>query len=183
MKQGKYSSLLAKEVKIDFLKEFIKDFALSEDEKGGTLESFNKQDLINYLEKARIENFNVAIISLEKRDSQDIIQLPNNLEIIPVNRARLGISPVNGSYNIKGISDKLDRRVDLSVSAKNEYDGRTTPLLLLYFIDKDSKPKSGTWEELNKNISIRKKRNPVSYALIFPNIKEAPGVYKQNITK
>ena len=183
LKQGKYSSLLAKEVKIDFLKEFIKDFALSEDEKGGTLESFNKQDLINYLEKARIENFNVAIISLEKRDSQDIIQLPNNLEIIPVNRARLGISPVNGSYNIKGISDKLDRRVDLSVSAKNEYDGRTTPLLLLYFIDKDSKPKSGTWEELYKNISIRKKRNPVSYALIFPNIKEAPGVYKQNITK
>ena len=94
-------------------------------------------------------------------------------------------SPVNGAYNIKAITSKTDRMIDLAVGAKNEYDGRTSPLLLLYFVSKNSKPlrdnEKSSREILYKNIEANKHRDPVSYSIIFPSDKEGKGIYKQII--
>ena len=99
---------------------------------------------------------------------------------MPVNRARLDISPINGSYSIKGISDKLDRRIDLPKTSKNEYDQRTKPLLLIYFIDKNSTTTKSNWKNLYENIESEK-RSPVSYAIVFPADNIGKGIFKQVI--
>ena len=111
--------------------------------------------------------------------------MPNNINVVPVNRARFNISPHNGSYSIKSISDKLDRRIDLPKNSKNEYDQRVEPLLLIYFVDKNSTAKNNTrlqqnWKNLYENLEIEK-RNPVSYAIIFPSDNEGTGIYRQII--
>lgn len=180
IKNGEFSSLLSTKSSITLLKEFVDDFKLGEDMQGVCLESFSKQDLLNYLTKTNIKYFNTAIISLEKRNEQDIIKLPRNINLIPVNRARLDISPVNGSFSIKGISDKLDRRIDLPSTSKNEYDQRIEPLLLIYFVDKNSSTSKQNWKNLYENIEIEKK-NPVSYAIIFPPDNVWKGIFKQTI--
>jgi hypothetical protein len=180
IKNGEFSSLLSTKSDITLLKEFIDDFKLGEDLQGICLESFSKKDLLNYLTKANIKYFNAAVISLEKRRDQDIIKLPKNINVVPVNRARLDISSINGSYSIKGISDKLDRRIDLPKTSKNEYDQRIEPLLLIYFVDKNSTTSKHNWKNLYENIEIEK-RNPVSYAIIFPSDKVGKGIFIQPI--
>jgi hypothetical protein len=180
VKNGDFSSLLSIKSDINLLKEFVNDFKLGEDINGICLESFSKKELLNYLAKTDIKYFNTSIISLEKRSKQDIIKLPMDINVIPVNRARLNISPVNGSYSIKGISDKLDRRIDLPKTSKNEYDQRMEPLLLIYFVDKNSTTTKQNWKNLYEDIEIEKK-NPVSYAIIFPSDKIGKGIFKQPI--
>lgn len=180
VKNGDFSSLLSIKSDISLLKEFVNNFKLGEDINGICLESFSKKELLIYLDKTDIKCFNTAIISLEKRSKQDIIKLPKDINVIPVNRARLNISPVNGSYSIKGISDKLDRRIDLPKTSKNEYDQRMEPLLLIYFVDKNSTTIKQNWKNLYEDIDIEKK-NPVSYAIIFPSDKIGKGIFKQPI--
>ena len=94
-------------------------------------------------------------------------------------------SPVNGAYNIKAITSKTDRTLDLPTGAKNEYDGRTSPLLLLYFVSRNSKPlkdnEKSPRESLYKDIEISKYRDPVSYSIIFPSDNDGKGIYKQVI--
>lgn len=180
IKNGEFSSVLSLKSEISILKEFVENFKLGEDLQGICLESFSKKDLLSYITKTNIKSFNTAIISLEKRNEQDIIKLPKNINVVPVNRARLDISPVNGSYSIKGISDKLDRRIDLPKTSKNEYDQRMEPLLLIYFVDKNSTATKSNWKNLYENIK-NEKRNPVSYAIIFPADNVGKGIFKQVI--
>jgi hypothetical protein len=95
-------------------------------------------------------------------------------------------SPVNGTYNIKAISSKADRTIDLAPMAKNEYDGRTSPILLLYFVSRNSKPmydneEKSLREDLYKDINLNKHRDPVSYSIIFPSDNDGKGIYIQNI--
>jgi hypothetical protein len=180
IKNGEFSSVLSLKSDISLLKEFVENFKLGEDLQGICLESFSKKDLLNYLTKTNIKSFNTAIISLEKRNEQDIIKLRKNINVVPVNRARLDISPINGSYSIKGISDKLDRRIDLPKTSKNEYDQRMEPLLLIYYVDKNSTTTKSNWKNLYENIK-NEKRNPVSYAIIFPADNVGRGIFKQVI--
>jgi len=79
----------------------------------------------------------------------------------------------------------MDRRIDLPSDAVDEFDNRKYPLLLIYFIDKDSKPKqenSTTRVPLYDGIKSSKIRNPVSYSIIFPkNEISKSGTYIQKI--
>jgi hypothetical protein len=177
---NKFSSVLSLKSDISLLSEFVESFHLGEDLQGNCLESFSKYDLLNYLNKTKIKTFNTAIISLEKREEQDQITLPSNIKVVPVNRARLEISSINGAYSIKGISDKLDRRIDLPKTSKNEYDQRSEPLLLIYFVDKNSTTTKSGWLNLYEKIE-KEKRNPVSYAIVFPRDQEGKGIYRQSI--
>jgi len=126
---------------IDFLNNY--HIALEDDQVPQSTLGVNKLNLLNYLKK-KTENdnllsWNVAIISI---DSEIIINLPGGIQVGAVNRSRLKTSPVNGAYNIKALTSRSDRQIDLSPDAKNEYDKRELPLLLLYFVSINSFPLS-----------------------------------------
>jgi hypothetical protein len=181
-------SLIAKNVSYQLVNSFISGFEIATDTDNSSLE-FDKGNLLKYLakktSKGELLKWNVAVISVGKNEDNNIITLPGNVKIRAVNRARMKTSPVNGAYNIKAITSKADRMIDLAAGAKNEYDGRTLPLLLLYFISKNSKPlrdnEKSSREILYKDIAANKHRDPVSYSIIFPSDNEGKGIYKQII--
>ena len=181
-------STIAINVPFAFVNAFIKDFHIAIDTDNSSLE-FDKNNLLTYLSKktdiGELLRWNVAVISVGKNEDNNIISLPGNVKIRAVNRARMKTSPVNGAYNIKAITSKTDRTLDLPTGAKNEYDGRTSPLLLLYFVSRNSKPlkdnEKSPRESLYKDIEISKYRDPVSYSIIFPSDNDGKGIYKQVI--
>lgn len=181
-------SSIASDVPSELVNSFINDFHIATDTDNSSLE-FDKNNLIKYLskktDKGELLKWNIAVISVGKNEDNNIISLPDNIKIRAVNRARMKTSPVNGAYNIKAISSKTDRVIDLAAGAKNEYDGRNTPLLLLYFISRNSKPlkdnENSSRENLYKDINLSKHRDPVSYSIIFPSDNEGKGIYKQII--
>jgi hypothetical protein len=184
----KVTSLIYNKIKSNSILEFLKDYIIANNEDGSSLD-FNKENLIKYIVDQNKTNnlleWNLGVISLNTNEIEDIITLPNKTIIKPVSRARLKTEPVNGAYNIKGISDKMDRRIDLPNDSVDEYDNRKYPLLLIYFIDKDSKPRqenSSTRVPLYDGIKTSKIRNPVSYSIIFPkNEVSNSGTYIQKI--
>jgi len=185
--KNKNSTLLFENVSIGLIKPYINNFQIAKNTDGTYLE-FNREDLIRYISKKEdtlFSNWNVAIISISTDDDVDTIKLNGEYKIKPVNRARLKTSPINGAYNIKAVSSKTDRRIDLTPDAKNEYENRKNPLLLIYYIDKNSKPmkddEKSHREPLYSNIDIDKHRSPVSYSIIFPPDGTSKGVYIQNI--
>jgi hypothetical protein len=189
-KKGKSDlpSILAKDVPYDTVLEFLNKFQIAVDSDGSSLE-FDKGNLLKYIDKRIAKNellkWNIAVISVGQNTDNNIIYLPCNIRIRAINRARLKTSVINGAYNIKAVSSKSDRKIDLFDNAVNEYDGRIQPLLLLYFISRNSKPQvdklEPSREELYLGIQTEKQRDPVSYSIIFPSDNEAPGVFKQNI--
>jgi hypothetical protein len=185
--KNKNSTLLFENVSIGLVKPYINNFQIAKNTDGTYLE-FNREDLIRYISKKEDTLFfswNVAIVSISTDDDVDTIKLNGEYKIKPVNRARLKTSPINGAYNIKAVSSKTDRRIDLTPDAKNEYENRKNPLLLIYYIDKNSKPmkddEKSHREPLYSNIDIDKHRSPVSYSIIFPPDGTSKGVYIQNI--
>jgi hypothetical protein len=185
--KNKHSTILFQNVPIKPIKQYINNFQIAKDTDGSYLE-FNREDLIRYIAKkedALFSTWNVAIVSIGTDDDADTIDLNHEYKIKPVNRARLKTSPINGAYNIKAVSSKSDRKIDLSPDAINEYDNRKNPLLLLYFIDKNSKPmkddEKSHREPLYSGIDANKHRSPVSYSIIFPPDGTSKGVYIQNI--
>lgn len=181
-------SLIVTDVPFQLVNSFINDFQIATDTDNSSLE-FDKNKLVNYLskktDKGELLKWNIALISVGKNEDNNIISLPDNIKVRAVNRARMKTSPVNGAYNIKAISSKTDRVIDLATSAKNEYDGRTSPLLLVYFVSRNSKPlknnEKSSRESLYKDIDLSKHRDPVSYSIIFPSDNEGRGIYKQPI--
>lgn len=189
-KKGKSDlpSLLAKGVPFETVLEYLNKFHIAIDSDGTSLE-FDKGNLLKYINKRIAKNellkWNIAVISVGQNADNTIISLPCNLSVRAINRARLKTSAINGAYNIKAVSSKSDRKIDLCDNAVNEYDGRKQPLLLLYFISRNSKPhidkSEPSREDLYLGITTEKQRDPVSYSIIFPSDNEAPGVFKQNI--
>ena len=169
---------------IDFLHNF--HIALEDDQDPKSILGFDKLNLLNYLKKKTENNnllfWNVSIISTE---SENIINLPSGIQIGAVNRSRLKLSPINGAYNIKALNSRSDRQIDLPPDAKNEYDKRELPLLLLYFVSRNSIPmldKERTCrEKLYQGIDTKHHRDPVAYSIIFPPDHKAPGVFIQDI--
>jgi hypothetical protein len=189
-KKGKSDlpTILAKDISSNIVLDFLENFHIAVDTDGSSLE-FNKDNMINYIKNRIAKNeflkWNIAVISVSQNKDNTIVSLPNNLKVRAINRARLKTSAINGAYNIKAVSSKSDRKIDLYDGAVNEYDGRQQPLLLLYFISRNSKPQidkpEPTREDLYLGITANKHRDPVSYSIIFPPDNEAPGVYKQII--
>jgi hypothetical protein len=181
-------SILAKDIPSEVVLDFLEKFHIAVDTDGSSLE-FDKDNLIKYVNKRIAKNellkWNVAVISVSQNSDSTIINLPCNLKVRAINRARLKTSAINGAFNIKAVSSKNDRKIDLSNDAVNEYDGRKQPLLLLYFISRYSKPQHDkaepSREDLYLGIATDKHRDPVSYSIIFPPDNEAPGVFKQII--
>jgi hypothetical protein len=181
-------SSIATDVPSELVNSFINDFRLATDTDNSSLE-FDKNNLMKYLLKMTGEGallkWNIALISIGNNEDNTIISLPGNIKIRAVNRSRMKTSPVNGAYNIKAITSKTDRVIDLPQGAKNEYDGRTSPLLLLYFISRNSKPmidsEKSSRENLYKDIAETKHRDPVSYSIIFPADNNGKGIYRQII--
>jgi hypothetical protein len=185
--KNKHSTILFENISFDSIIKYITDYQIAKDADGSYLE-FNREDLIRYISKkgdSLFSKWNIAIVSIGTDDDIDTIKLNDHYSIKPVNRARLKTSPINGAYNIKAISSKSDRRIDLDPNAKNEYENRKNPLLLIYFIDKNSKPvkddENSHREPLYSGIDIDKHRSPISYSIIFPPDGLSKGVYIQNI--
>ena len=183
-----FPSLLVDGISSEIVLNFLQEFQLALDFDGSSLE-FNKENLIKYINKrigkGELDKWNVAIISVGPNQDNNIISLPCNLKIRAVNRARLKTSSINGAYNIKAVSSKSDRKIDLDGSAVNEYDGRKHPLLLIYFISRNSKPlinkNEPSREDLYLGMPKNYYRDPVSYSIIFPPDDEALGVFIQGI--
>lgn len=182
-----FPSRMAKHVPAEFILQFLSAFNVATDFDGSPLE-FDKINLVNYIKKRigsdELRYWNVGIISIGANIDDNRILLPGDITIRAVNRARLKTSPVNGAYNIKAITSKTDRMIDLLPTAINEYDGRNEPLLLLYFISRNSMPRereSITREALYLGISKEKHRDPVSYSIIFPSDNEGSGIYIQKV--
>jgi hypothetical protein len=182
-----YPTKLALDVDNNPILDFINEFNIAVDSIGNSLE-FQKDQLLKYINKRISKNefskWNIGIVSIGKSNDEQLVNLPGGITVRTINRARFKTKPVNGAYNIKAVSSKADRKMDLPTSAINEYDQRDKPLLLLYFINKNSKPqtKNESWREpLYEGIDEALKRNPVSYSIIFPSENGAPGVFKQTI--
>jgi len=183
-----FSTLLVECISYEIINSFIKNFHIALDFDNSSLE-FNKSNLLKFLKRkysnGEFTEWNVAIISVGKNKDNNIIDFPCNIKIRAVNRARMKTSPINGAYNIKAISSKTDRKVDLKEEAKNEYDGRIKPLLLIYAVSRNSKPlqerEKSSRESLYKNIDLSKHRDPISYSIIFPPDNDGKGIYRQEI--
>jgi hypothetical protein len=179
-----YPTRLAKSVPNDVALDFLVQFHIAIDKDGSYLE-FNKMDLIKYInnciKKGIIKSWNIGIVSVGPNNDDEIMELSKSVKVRCINRARLKTSAVNGAYNIKAVSSKSDRLMDLDKGAKNEYDNRNEPLLLIYCISKKSKPQqndSSTREALYEKIDKSKYRNPISYSIIFPPDTDSKSVYK-----
>jgi len=183
-----YPSLLAEDIPYDIILNFLNSFIIATDTDGSSLE-FDKNDLQKYvnirLEKRELTTWNVAIISVRPNNDNNLIELPCDIKVRAINRARFKTSPVNGAYNIKALSGETDRKIDLEEEARDEYDGRKNPLLLLYVISRNSKPQQdrekSSREDLYLNIPAKKHRDPVSYSIIFPADNEGTGKYIQHL--
>jgi len=179
-------TLLASDVPSGPLLEFIEKFHVAVDTNGSPLD-FDKKNLVEYVSgriaRGGFKKWNVALVSIGPNEDDNKISLPLDLKVRAVNRARLKTSPVNGAYNIKAVSSKGDRMMDLQDGAVDEYDGRVNPLLLLYFISRNSRPmfirENSSREELYKGLPDEIRRDPVSYSIIFPPDGEARGVFIQ----
>jgi len=145
--------------------------------------------LIKYINqrysKVDLKNWNVGIVSIGPNNDNEIVNFTNNVSVRCINRARLKTSPINGAYNIKAVSSKSDRIMDLGQNAKNEYDNRKQPLLLIYSISKNSIPvqndEKSSREPLYKDIVKSSQRNPISFSIIFPAENESKPQFKQKI--
>jgi hypothetical protein len=188
--KGDMPSLLARDVSSKYLLPFLVSFNIAKNEDGAYID-FDKDDLLKYINK-RIRkgdfgNWNVAIISIARVEDECIIHLPGDINIRAVNRARMKVSPQNGAYNIKAISDKRDRMIDLLPNARNEYDGRVNPLLLIYFVNRRSKPmqdrERSSRQSLYHGIPVSHRRDPVSFAIIFPGDSKTGGRFIQPILR
>lgn len=184
---GNYPSLLATNVPVTLVLPFINSFrvALNRD---GTYMEFDKSQLLDFISSKNVENellmWNVALVSIGERRNNRLVEVIQGISVRTVNRARLIGEPVNGAYNIKAITSKTDRKIDLDANAKHEYDGRTVPLLLLYIIDRSSEPldkESTTRVPLYQGLSEDDKRDPVSFSIIFPPDDQGRGYYRQII--
>jgi hypothetical protein len=180
-------TLFARDVPSGPLLAFLEVFHIAVNTDGSPLE-FDKVNLIRYvkgrIEKGGYQHWNVALVSVGPNEDDNLISLPSSgLKVRAVNRSRLKTSPVNGAYNIKAVSSKGDRMMDLHDGAINEYDGRVNPLLLLYFISRNSRPmvirEKSTREELYQGLPDEMRRDPVSYSIIFPPDGETKGVHIQ----
>jgi hypothetical protein len=183
--ESKYSSRLAVDVSSSIIKKYLNKFVLAKSTDDEYL-GFDKDQLLKYINdmglKGKLKNWNVAIISLSEESDCKSISIHSDINIIPVNRARLKLEPINGAYNIQGLSSKSDRRLDLPKIATDEYNLRKNALMLIYYIDGNSAPTRGesTREALYKGIED-KKRNPVAYSIIFPIDVEGKDSWKQPI--
>jgi hypothetical protein len=181
-------SLLAINVPSPTVLDFLEKFHIATDVDGVSLE-FDKNNLLEYIKKknslSELQKWNVAVISVGLINENTIIDLPNNLKIRAVNRARLKTSAMNGAYNIKAISSKSDRKIDLPSDASDEYDLREAPLLLLYFISRNSTPRLDKPEPSRENlyfeIATEKHRDPAAYSIIFPPASDSTGVFIQSM--
>jgi hypothetical protein len=179
-----YPTQLAKLVPNDVVLQFLKEFHIAIDKDGSYLE-FNKMDLIKYINtciiKGKIKSWNIGIVSVGPNDDNEIVELSKSIKVRCINRSRLKLDAVNGAYNIKAVSSKSDRLMDLDKGAQNEYDNRNEPLLLIYCISKNSKPQqndSSTRVALYNKIKKSMQRNPISYSIIFPPDTNSKSVYK-----
>lgn len=183
-----FPTKLAKGVSFDIIMRYLNKFNIAKDKDGTSLE-FNKDNLIKYINqrysKGELKNWNVGIVSIGPNNDNEIVNLTSNVSVRCINRARLKTSPINGAYNIKAVSSKSDRIMDLGQNAKNEYDNRKQPLLLIYSISKNSIPvrddEKSSREPLYKDIVESSQRNPISFSIIFPAENESKPQFKQKI--
>lgn len=145
----------------------------------------DKDKLSDYINRNResLSSWNVAIPSLSENPDNLVINV-GNFKIKAVHRSRMNNFSDNGNYNIKGLSDKKDRKIDLNKDAKDEFDGREKPLLLIYLISKNSKAalnSKGVRVDLYDGIEISKHRNPIAFSIIFPKNNEVSSRYVQPI--
>jgi len=182
-----FPTRLATKVSNSDVIEFLEKFNLAKDTDGSYLE-FKKDDLIEYIKKGIsngvIKYWNIGIVSVGPNNDNEIVQLTRSVKIRCINRARFKSDAVNGAYNIKAVSSKSDRCMDLDKGAQNEYDNRKIPLLLIYCISRKSKPQNTdtkTRVALYSKIDKSKHRNPVSYSIIFPPDGTTKSEYKNVI--
>ena len=182
---GDIPSLLARKVPIQIVRPFLDLFHIALNTDGTSLE-FDKTIMLNYIDRGNQQNelneWNVAIISVGQGTNNRPVGLQHGITVRTVNRARMKTDPVNGAYNIKAVTSKTDRKIDLGPGAVHEYDGRTKPLLLLYLIDRNSKPQDRetiTRKPLYEGLPDADKRDPVSYSVIFPPNDGGRGFYRQ----
>jgi hypothetical protein len=179
---------LTKGVSIEIILKYLNTFNIAKDKDGKSLE-FNKDNLIKYINQrssqGELKNWNVGIVSIGPNADNEIVMLTDEVSVRCINRARLKTSPINGAYNIKAVSSRTDRMMDLKKNAKNEYDDRNQPLLLIYCISKNSIPVNGeeksSREALYKNILKKNRRNPISFSIIFPSENESKPQFIQKI--
>jgi hypothetical protein len=179
---------LVKGVSGELIIEYLNSFNIAKDVDGSSLE-FNKENLIKYIKQrfsnGKMTSWNVGIVSVGPNKDNEIVELTTLVKVRCINRARLKTSPVNGAYNIKAVSSKSDRIMDLDNNAINEYDNRKAPLIIIYSISKNSIPmqneEKSSREALYKDIPIASHRNPISFSIIFPPEDESTAQYKQKI--
>jgi hypothetical protein len=177
-------TLLGKEIAINDVLKFIQSFEYAQGKNKQFLD-IDKNKLSDYINnnKESLSYWNVAIPSLSESPDNLVISV-GKFKIKAIHRSRMNNFSDNGNYNIKGLSDKKDRRIDLSKDAKDEFDGRTKPLLLIYFISKNSKASlnsKGVRADLYDGIEISKHRNPIAFSIIFPRNNEVSSRYIQPI--
>jgi len=171
-----YPSLLARNVSSDLVNDFLKRFMPAKSKSGKYID-YDKENLLAHLDNEDYPSWNVALISGRDRP----IHFEKKVTIRAVNRARMKNEPDNGSYNIKSLAGSSDRKIDLHSTAKNEYDGREKPLLLLFVVDKNSVPRqseSTTREPLYEGLHESIHRNPPAFTVVFPG-KRGAGVHIQ----
>ncbi|MDA8894969.1 Z1 domain-containing protein [Flavobacteriales bacterium] len=155
-KNGKLFYSITSDHIINYLENFIiKDYDI------------NTSDVINYLKNNNIEHFNLGVSDLKNSNKKPF---GNIGEFSLVSRSRKKNIHQNGQYNIGVLS--APELVDFDLAEDEE---RELPLIVIYRIDKNSKPKnpnSTNREDLFKGFSDNDKTDMVGFTITFPSSKQ-----------
>lgn len=166
--------VIVKDVPADEIDDFVSRFTFHEDTE-------LRSDLLHtYMEEqrslGRLETWNIAIMSRQGEGAEVDLGLPEDTKVRTITRSRLKKPVSEVTANIGVLMSKPDRVADLidaSVAARKDpaellklRDESGRALLLLYPIDKDSKPKPSA-EHWRKELQA--KDHLLGVAFSFPN--------------
>ena len=177
---GSGSALLAEGVSADIVRKFLVSYSISDQHM-----DLKKQHVLGFFDKSvtHMPLWNVGIV-LPKGTANSDKPLGNLGKVPLLERSRLDPGDEDTFADIKGLMSKQDVLIDATERPESVKDASWSdlkacrppvPLLLLYPIDKDSKPRPGT----KSRIALNAVGDLVGVALVFPGEQDRSGDYYQ----
>ena len=133
--EPRQSSFLYRNVNVGLILSFLENYQKPDEAYIGE-KGIDIPDIIRYINKHRLDSWNVCVAGSENTEMKITDFGPVN-GIRPFRRSRK-ISRSYGAYDIGVLSSRNHLRIDLEPDATDAYNSRAFPLLVLYKIDRNS---------------------------------------------